>query len=186
MPSEEKLSIRLYITEEKWLNTYAIPDGSLSVSIITKSEARKASRKFTKLSADENTILDSAIGTITLDCRINGINRLHTQLFYVVKEARAPIIVGNASPLYRGWANHIPSVKAFIVPPKKTEVEIRQQDLSDKLAAERREETTREEIAEEERGELAERNNAESSQTSSQPETDASGGTGSANTSLGG
>ncbi|KAH0566301.1 hypothetical protein GP486_000301 [Trichoglossum hirsutum] len=122
MPSDTKLVIQLFTTPEGGSHvTLAIPDDSLSVSTITKSEVKKTSLKFTKVSAHEKAFVNSAIGTITFDCTVMKVGVTRSQLFYVVKKARAPVVLGNASPLYRDWMRHIPSVRIFIVEENETE-----------------------------------------------------------------
>jgi hypothetical protein len=76
----------------------------LGFSIIKETLVKEIGFEYDPTVEDEDSLMTSyeLIGQIRLDCRSLLAPRKHKDhVFYIVEDARAPVIIGNTSPLYQ-------------------------------------------------------------------------------------
>ncbi|KAH0566305.1 hypothetical protein GP486_000305 [Trichoglossum hirsutum] len=105
MALDRKSNIVFIPRMEERIDVEAVLDGSLSISIMKESQVEKFGLRYTEIGGYKDSFDGSPyepIGEILLDLTEWGtFTILRNHPFYIVKDARASVIIGTTSPLHK-------------------------------------------------------------------------------------
>ncbi|KAI9763825.1 MAG: hypothetical protein M1840_009079 [Geoglossum simile] len=118
MGSELKLKMRFLTSNWNNKDVKAIVDISADISVIILAQVKKIGVEYDRTVGDVSSLAGSyeVVGWVRLDCRATEAMRSQRgHHFYVVKKARAPVVLGKTSPLYPKPSKPVHEINVIIV-----------------------------------------------------------------------